>query len=256
MPYAASALALLLGFGVGWLVFARGVEQIAFTAANAAKQAELNADGQFDPGSVVPVGEKYGVTVWRATSGEGESECLILTHGDLDGRACVPREDFELNGVYAYIDVPREDEETTDQISAGVVHGLDDQPVIVVQSWMSYATNDWRSQYTEDELVVADRLVAGGYQGESLQILGYDGETPVWMDWSGAELCVIVALPDRIQDACGDLDADAVALPVDAGDGTVTTYLVTQSETRGPMLTIERDRTASLDDKTGRPEGD
>ncbi|MGW8481850.1 hypothetical protein ACWGJP_01830 [Microbacterium sp. NPDC055903] len=255
-PYAASALALALGIGIGWLVFARGAEHIALSADTAAKQAELETGGRFDPGSIQPLGERYGATIWEATADDGAARCVIITHGEDQGSQCAPLEDFETTGVFASVTPSDEESGATVQISAAIGPQLGGGTAAIVQKYDMDETWDWRSQYSEAELAIVDQLEEQGYDGAMLQIVGYDGDTPVWMQWTGEGNCVMVVVSDGVTEACADAMTDPVSLTVNDADGATTTYLLTQTEMRGPLLTIERGAPVSLDDKTGEAEGD
>ncbi len=245
VPFAASALALVIGFGAGWLIFAGGAQAIALDAATAGQQATLNADDRFDAGSVVLVGVDDDLTIWQASGGEGATQCVILTRGDEDAVGCVPIEEFDDTGVNAVL---FGDEE---QISAGLMLALDGRIAAFVQRYEVGGAWDWRSQYTDDELVVVDRLIAQGYDGEMLQLIGYDGETPVWFQWKDNGSCVILSTPDRTGEACAADLSDPVALSAPGPDGSTTTYVVVQSGSRGPLLTIERGPAAASEEASG-----
>ena len=62
----AAAALLAVGLGVGWGIWGWDGHQFALAAAHGEERAELEASGDFDPGTVVPVAEQHGVVVWQA----------------------------------------------------------------------------------------------------------------------------------------------------------------------------------------------
>ncbi|WP_460797164.1 hypothetical protein [Microbacterium sp. GXF0217] len=258
-PYAAVGLVLLIGFGIGFVVFGQSVlRSVALSLAVGAEQVALEADGDYDPGSITPLGQSHGATIWRATRDEGEEQCLLLTLDEQSESNCVPSEQFgqQNGGLYASLNMSAGEGDDASELSVSVVRDIHGDLVVVAQVYDPNESWDWRSQYTEEELAIVDRIESEtGISGESLQLVGYDGDRPVWQDYSGSSACVIVAVVGSVERACAD-DANAtVVLEIANPDGTVTGYRVTMSDRRGPMLTIERESSAgtdaAIDDKTG-----
>ncbi|WP_406246330.1 hypothetical protein ACI7YT_14395 [Microbacterium sp. M] len=258
-PYAAVGLALLIGFGVGLAVFGQAVMQsVALSLAAGAEQAELEAEGSYDPGSITPLGQSHGATIWHATRDEGKNHCLVITLEDRIEPACVPGDQLSQpgGGLYASMNLPADGDGDVSGLNVTVIRDINDDLAVVAHVWDSNDVWDWRSQYSEDELAIVDRIESEtGVGGEFLQIVGYDGDRPVWQEFSGPSACVIVAVVGSVERACAQDASSPVVLEVANPDGTSTSYRVTTSDTRGPTLTIERASApgmdAAIDDRTG-----
>lgn len=258
-PYAAVGLVLLIGFGIGFVVFGQSVmRSIALSLAVGAEQVQLEAEGDYDPGSITPLGQSHGATVWHATRGEGKNHCLVITLEDRVEPACVPGDQLNQpgGGLYASMDLPPDDDGGVSGLNVTVTRDIDGELAVVAQVWDSYDVWDWRAQYTEDELAIVDRIESEtGVAGEFLQIVGYDGDRPVWQEFSSTRACVIVAVVGSVERACADEASAPAVLEIANPDGTSTRYHVTTSDTRGPTLTIERGSApgadAAIDDRTG-----
>ncbi|MGF6823940.1 hypothetical protein M2317_002865 [Microbacterium sp. ZKA21] len=258
-PYAAVGLVLLLGFGIGFVVFGQSIiRSMALSLAVGAEQVRLEAEADFDPGSITALGQAHGATIWHATRDEGENQCLLLTIDERNESACVPNDQFDQlgGGLYASMSLPADDDGDVSGLNVTVVRDVDGRLAVVAQVWSPDEMWDWRSQYSEDELAIIDRIESEtGVGGEFLQIVGYDDDRPVWQEFSGPSGCVIVATVGSVERACAEDASAPIVLEVVGPDGTATRYHVTASDTRGPMLTIERVTAAApdgvIDDTTG-----
>ncbi|WP_336645827.1 hypothetical protein [Microbacterium sp. USHLN186] len=256
-----AAVALVLGLGVGWLLFQRGDATPAMTAEQTEVMVELEKTKTFDAGSVVFVGERYGVSAWRATAQDGAQNCLALHVDDRQQHNCMPPPDGEetfpqpvnasigsADGKWMYWAMIAED--------------LSGREHVLIQRHGMGVEGDWTSEYTPDELIYAQTLVDRGVEPGSLYIVGYDGQTPVFLSQFD-ERCVYVV--DResmdVAQACDASQGETLSLTV--GD---TVYQVQESGNRGPVLTILRTAPsvvcdvdsgycASVDDKTGEVGG-
>lgn len=258
-PYASVAFALLIGFCVGFAVFGQAaVQAVALSLAAGAEQAELETEGVYDPGSITPLDQVLGATIWHATRQDGDTQCLLLTAGDRSESTCIPTDQFDEQGagLHAAIALPADEEGDTSSLNVGVVRGLDGELDVTAQRMTWALTWDWRSQYTEDELSIIDRIEREtGIGGEALQIVGYDGDRPIWLEYIDSGKCVIVAVVDGVERACTQHADEDVTLEIAEGDGGVTRYHVAIPNLRGPTLTIERVPAPVLDpgidDRTG-----
>lgn len=263
LPAVLTVAALGVGLGLGWLLLGGGATAIALSLSTAGARAELEEDGRFDAGSIVPLEEKYGTIIWYATAEDGRQECLIMTIEDRESRNCGYVEDMEQAAaqLYASIEVDGEDPDAPAVISAMLLRDGAGSPTLYVQKEEAQLPWDWRSQYSDEELVIAEALVAEGRSGESLQIVGYDGDTPIWLDWTSGETCILAVIDTVVTQECGAPGDDLALVVPSADDGdAVTTYIVAQHDSRGPMLTIEKSIPADslvqdgVDDKTGESE--
>ncbi len=234
-----AGLAVLLGFGGGWLAFARGDGAPAMSEKQQEVWTRIEASGTYDPGSVQLVGDKYGVSVWEATKNGSTTDCLILTRGDDEKTGCVLPE--QADSAYYYgpqTGLEYRDGDDAYMLWATFVEDVSGERRVVVQRQSTSETWDWRSQYDEAELTTAEMLVAAGFDGEFLQIIGYDGEVPVWL-YESERTCLLVERAEGgIAEQCGTLMYDSE--PTLELEVPGATYSVHASSTRGYDLTIVR----------------
>ncbi|MBO0981746.1 anti-sigma factor [Microbacterium sp. SD291] len=243
---AASALLLVIGVGAGWMLFGRGAIPVTLPAAQQDALAMLE-DGPFDDGSVTFVGEKHGVAVWQATTGDGVRECIVLTHGDEQASECRPNDEEPTTegfiGLSTSIDLEEDGE--TFSVWATIMPDITGQSVTLVQRSQSYS-GDWRDQYAEAEIAAVERLEAEGFDPFELYLAGYDGELAIWQGHLGATNCVLAVIGADVLRGCGDALEERLQLRI--GE---TLYEVVQTTNRGPMLTIIRG--AADPGETGAP---
>ncbi|MGF6823939.1 hypothetical protein M2317_002864 [Microbacterium sp. ZKA21] len=244
-PYAAVGIALLLGFGVGFAVFGQEVlRSVALSLSVGAERAELEARGEYDPGSITPLEQVREATIWHVTRDDGDTQCVLVTVEDRRERACTSTDQFDNHGagLYAGISLPADVESESSGLNVNVVRALDGDLDVAVQLWTP-GMWEWRSQYTEDELATLDRIEREtGISGESVELIGYDGDRPIWVEYLSTGTCIIAALDVTVERACADHpnDPETATLEVDVGDGWVTTYRLSAHDVRPLTLTIER----------------
>ncbi|MEV7631586.1 hypothetical protein AB0N64_04155 [Microbacterium sp. NPDC089318] len=264
-------VAVLLGVGLGWLAFGRGAGGHAMTDAQRATLVQLDSSDEFDPGSIEFVGAKHGVEAWYATKDLDEDECLVLVAADETAAAaedrrtsCQKTDEPDTFGLQANLELTVDGERV--MIWAVLLDDADGERVTVIQREVlaDDGTYDWRSQYSGPELVIAEFLDASGYDGDSLQLIGWDDTTPVWMTFDGAKFCMLVAEPTAlIGEACASFDSAAggrLDLSTDRG-----VYQLNLTQNVDPTLTIIRTRDSvvcdvdsgycGVDDKTGETSG-
>ncbi|MDP3953096.1 hypothetical protein [Microbacterium sp.] len=253
---AASAAILAIGLGTGWGIWGWDARTFALAAAHADQRTEIEASEDFDPGTVIPVAEQHGVVVWRADRSDGDEVCVIVTTASQTQSGCAKREDLGNSAwTNAMITVPEGEEKAGQQLSAALITTPAGELVPIIQVW-DQNSSGWESQYSEEELAQLRRIEAAGYQGGSLGIIGYDGDTVVWSSWEPG-FCVIAAADDGLVEACADDAQSEIDLTLAViVDGVPTEYVVHQSEMRGPQLTVIRHPDAvkvEVDPETGDP---
>ncbi|WP_353114287.1 hypothetical protein [Microbacterium sp.] len=192
--------ALLVGLGIGWAAFGRD-GGTPMTAAQHEVWKNLEASGDYDAGSVQFAGEKYEVAAWQGTKNNGEMRCIILTTGEggNNSQDCQPAESVK-NGYFgslnAQINTPESDgDQNPVQIMAVLATDAAGKTVLLMQRIDSAAMEfDWRSNFSGDELAYAEKLVDAGYKGESLNVVGYVEDAPIWMGDHGNRNCLVMAL--------------------------------------------------------------
>ena len=232
-PVAIAAVAvLLLGVGVGWFAFGRSVAAaVELTAAQQGWQDDLVSSGVYDAGSIRALAVEEGAGVWTATTGDGERVCLILSTGDVTQPRCDRRETAVQAGLYGSIAVKGADDRRR-QLSVQMLFTAAGEPAIAVSAYDYDPSVGGITYANEQESNTAKRLVDEGFEANSLWVVGYDGDVPVWTgvqtdtqnqclihDGSTAESPVICADPETMQDQS---TSTLVLNVVDAETGAVT----------------------------------
>lgn len=242
----AASVALIVGLGVGWGIWGWNVDAYALASAHSEQRAQLEASDDFDRGTVAPLAEQYGVVVWQAERSDGEQVCVIVTGPDeAVQHGCTPSEQMK-DSVWpnATMTVPEGQKKAGQQLVAGLIPTMTGELAPYIQVWDQNAS-DWESQYDDNELEQLREIAEAGYDGRMLSIIGYDGETAVWTNWTGNGYCIIAVVDDGPLEACAEDTESDITLIVSVG-GVPTEYLVQQSEMRGPQLTIVRHPDATI----------
>lgn len=229
-------IALLLGFGGAWLVLGRDSTP-AMTSEQAKAMAEIEKTARFDPGSVVYLGEKYDASVWRATSEGGERICLAIQVGDRDQYQCTPPPDDDTAFAEPVgVSVSHADDEGDWSYWATLLNDISGREVVIIQRHDMSAAYGWESQYTDEELRQVRMLEAEGILPSYLQIIGYDGDVPVFISQDG-RTCIHVVDPasNAVVQSCEPSDDGVYTLRVNGA-----TYEVRESSMHGPVLTVVR----------------
>jgi len=241
--------ALVLGVGVGWLSAPRAVQAAPTMTAEQQKiDAEIVASGDFDAESVRFRGEKDGAAIWSAT--QKEKPCVVLSVDGQRSTGCVSGERPDGGIDFPVAQVQTQDGDTRTSFTAYLIPTLSGEWAPVVDS-MAMTASDWQAQYTPEELELLDILEKDGLNGSDLEILGYDGDIPVWSTY-GPERCLAAVDPDTstVQQHCTDRDAEST-LEIALGDSI---YQAVWSDRRGTSLTILKQATSSqvtCDTETG-----
>jgi hypothetical protein len=234
----ALACALLIGLGAGWLLFGHDGAP-AMTAAQQKAWTEFEASGKYDAGSIRMVGEKYGVTAWYATKKDLDLECIMLTPAPTDtvGCAATPDSKKDDEGYWGQLSVQLElDKPKGAMVQAAIVRDTRGEPVAVLDRWNPGPEADWTNMFHGPELDIAKVIVKEtGADGNYLRIIGYDDDTPIWLD-QGPESCIYIAdLKSVTTKECG-LDFTTVgAMTRIETPGTAYVMRVTDN---GPVVTV------------------
>jgi len=249
-------VAVLLGVGIGWLGFGRATGGHAMTDAQRATLVQLDSSNEFDPGSIEFVGAKHGVEAWYATKDLDENECLVLVADetaagaeDAQTTACQKTGASDTFGLQTNLELTVDGERV--MIWAVLLDDTDGDRVTVIQREVlaDAGTYDWRSQYSGPELDIAEFLDASGYDGDSLQLIGWDDTTPVWMTFDGSEVCMLVAEPTAlIGEACAEFDS-AVGSRIEMSTARGV-YQLNLTQNVDPRLTIIRTPDSIICDMT------
>ncbi|GAA3930298.1 hypothetical protein [Microbacterium soli] len=235
-----AVVALVLGLGIARLVFSpeapAGPPEM--TAAQQQLQGELDAQGDFDPGSLAFAGEKQGAAVWTAAR-DGD-RCVVMVVGEEHGIQCDDPERGSFgNGIIA-TQVERATDDAVTYYTAYLARVVSGEWAVMLERWDMGPETAWIHQYSDQERALLRVLEDEGFGLRNLSIVGYDGDLPVFVS-TGDEQCVAVVDPDT-------LVADRSCSPSREGttlaEGTVelghghSLYSVTWTRWRGPILTI------------------
>ena len=229
-------VALLLGFGGGWLLLNRS-DTPAMDAAQASALAEIEKMGRFDPGSIVYLGEKYDASVWRATSEDGAKTCLAISVADQNRFECmVPPEGETPFAQPIGVSIDHADGDHHWSYWATLIDDISGRETLFIQRHDMSAGMDWESQFTEEELAQIEKIAAQGVDPQYMQVVGYDAEVPVFIS-QGMKTCVYVVDPEggAVIESCEPTDAGVFVLSLRG-----TMYEVRETQSRGPMLTVVR----------------
>ena len=206
----ASMLLLVLGLGAGWALFAPRHDEIPLSDAEIQRRAELESQGEYDPGSVRPIGRDDDALVWFASKSEPDRVCLVLDVDKYSQSQCVVPEDDGTYSISVAVSVPRpaktEDVVDDESIAAYAMPAVSGEPLVAIQRWTMSQT--YLSQFEGDERTRADALQDEGFALPSLSIAGYFRDEPVWVaertneSGEGTEQCLIVDAVD--QTTCSD----------------------------------------------------
>lgn len=247
--FAIGAVVVLgLGAGAGWLLAQQpSGTVIALDPEQQEWQEAMAAQEDFDAGSVRAAGIEGDAVIWVATKQQGEWTCLVIGTGENVNPVCNPTESVESMGLYAAAEV-EVDDQLTRQISAQLFLTLDGDPAISSYSYIFAPSDNGTTYANEREVEIAEGLAAQGYDSGSIQLIGYDGDTPIWTarETGTGDSCLIISGEDAAQGfACDDVDNLAkpgatIAMAIfDGESGTSTRY--EYSVSGAPHLVITHD---------------
>lgn len=245
-PVAIATVALLvIGLGIGWLAFGRsGVSPVALTAEQQQWQNDLTVAGLYDSGSIRALAVEEGVVIWAATKDEQARTCLILRAEGVTQPSCDRTEVVAETGIYGGITVRAAGDQHR-QLSVQMLLTAAGDPAVAISTYDYDPGVSGITYANEEESQAAERLIAEGFDGNSLWVVGYDGDVPVWTavqtdsqhpcliyDGSTPETPIICADPETMQDQTSSL----VLNVVDSATGAVT-HLELASN-RGPAYLV------------------
>ncbi|MEV7618563.1 hypothetical protein AB0N59_00330 [Microbacterium sp. NPDC089321] len=231
-------VALLVGFGGGWVLLSRS-DAPAMNAAQASALAEIEKTGRFDPGSIVYLGEKYDASVWRATSEDGAKTCLAISVADQNRFECMVPPEPDGEAPFAQpigVSIDHAEGEHHWSYWATLIDDVAGRETLLVQRHDMSAGMDWTSQFTDEERAQIEKIAEQGVDSRYIQIVGYDGEVPVFISQE-MKTCVYVVDPEggAVIESCEPTDEGVFLLSRGS-----TVYEVRETPSRGPVLTVVR----------------
>lgn len=244
----AGVVLLALGLGLGWALFTPHARGIPLTAAQHERQRVLTENSDFDPGSLIGVGEDDDALVWYGTKNEGELACIVIDVGDLSETQCQTSDEMSPFGLNASVMLPPEagSEESFDfaTVNGTVMFSTQGEPVAIIQRWTS--DDSMLGQFTGDERARAEELLDQGLLA-NLSIVGYFGDAPVWVAnrWTNdrePDTCIIVDGAEGEQQCLPmseAIDTGVTVLVFDEGStASASAITVAYTATQTPYLTI------------------
>lgn len=227
--------AILAGLAFGRFVLGSAADAVALDAAQQKTWAQLEASDKYTPGSVSLLGSKYGVDLWQVHRTETDVECMVLTHAEAQTESCGLLEPDQGDTFHtAALDYMEDGVDYS--VYASVARDILGNPISVLQRYANEEW-DWRSMYSDAELMTVHVLETAGFDGESLSIIGYDGDIPVWV-YQNERYCLMVVRDGVVAQQCAESGADSSqTLTLDASDAE---YTLQPGERRGPALVITR----------------
>lgn len=255
--------ALIVGVAVG-VSIAVGLRPGAVPSATSAPivltpdqeewQDDLSRDAGYDPGSLHAVSVQEDVVVWGATKHGGGATCMLIGNRDSAGASCRPTELVQQSGLS--LTLTRVGEQKAGRITGEMLLSLRGDPAVSLRLFR-YDTDieGLATSYgSPDEERFAAALVGDGFRRSSVQIVGYDGDNPIWravrID-DGSRCLVYSVLPLQSWAQCTtDAEQDLTVERTDERTDLTTGVVWTETSGPGPQLTITTSE--SVDDGVRR----
>jgi hypothetical protein len=208
---AGAAAVLVVGVGLGWLLFGRDPgPAIPITAEQQARGVQLAEEGEFDAGSMIPVAEDDEVLIWMSTQKDGETTCLVLDDGENSAKSCDATDRLSDVGLHGMLTLAsgEESEDGEEVLSASMILSHDGQPMVHTLRGNSGGV-DFLEQFTDaEQRAMAERLLDDGFDDWSPMIAGYDGDVPIWVGTRefGQEVCLYYGDDAEAPSACGSIE--------------------------------------------------
>lgn len=264
---AASAALLVIGLGAGWALFGQSGDAVALTSEQQQRRAELQAEGEFDPGSLRAIGQDEDVLLWYATKEQGATICITLDAAGKSADQCQPASEIENGnaiGLSANITAPGDGTESPEDIWASAARTMNGEVVGIIQRWRA-DQNSWLSQFQGDERERAEELIDEGFEEYSFSVVGYFRDAPVWraqrFENDDIQDCLIVDAVEGVEcRASGDSQSsgdgiEARGVTVDESGSIAAEWSVRLAYTLNgtPYLVVSGDSAAAASEQTIGP---
>ncbi|MGH3692155.1 MAG: hypothetical protein ACRDT7_18615, partial [Microbacterium sp.] len=242
------AALVVVGVGLGWMVFGRsGPAPVALSAQQQEWQGALLAGGMYDQGSLRALAVEQGAVIWAATKNDGENTCLLVGTSASALPNCELTETVAKTGLFGAVTL-ESNGETRRELNVQMMFTASGEPAVAarIEEYGSGTTNGVTYANAE-EAEKAKRIAAQGFEINSLWVVGYDGEVPVWtgMEVKDFQTCLIYDGSDeQFPRVCADAltmqeqGATLVLNVVDEGSGEVTRLELPTSSNGNTSLMI------------------
>jgi len=247
----AVAVLLVVGVGCGWMLFGRsGTASVALTAQQQEWQSALIAGGRYDQGSLRALAVEQGAVIWAATKDDGESTCLLVATSPSALPTCERTETVERTGLFGAVTLESKDE-IRRELNVQLMFAPSGEPAVAVHtSEYGPGTTNGVIYENAEEAEKAKRIAGQGFEINSLWVIGYDGEVPVWtgMELEGFQTCLIYdGSNDRFPRVCADAltmqeqGATLVLNVLDDASGELVRLELPTASNGNSSLTIRRE---------------
>ena len=197
-PLPAGAALLLVGLGAGWAIAeSRHTPASVAVAAEQQERGEQIAPEGADPGSLIALGERGEVVAWYVTKDAGNLTCLILDGGgDEVDTSCGTDASLASLPLSSLVEVETGSGEDLDVTYATLTFSPDQRPAVILDGYRSQVRSADLYANAEEADIAAD-LREAGYRADSIYVLGYHGDTPLWSARRGVrDACLVYVQPD------------------------------------------------------------
>lgn len=249
------------GMLLGWSLAAEPHgDRIRVSAAEEQRRDAFYDSGSFDSGSILALGRDGQTVAWSATRTDGEMICLIVDDDTAKGTNCLPREEYELSGIWTSY-TPGDAAEEGEMVHAQLFRDLEGIPRAQLQR-VPVPIDSYLNNFDHDDRLTAEWLLSQGADERSGEIAGRVGEDPIWLATrqSGQQLCLLYAPnPPVARAACAayaDIGDEGLSVwvspdqPADAGavmadQSTIRQIqVIPDNQRRTPIMIRELPRSA------------
>ncbi|PQZ54085.1 MULTISPECIES: hypothetical protein [unclassified Microbacterium] len=245
-----AAALVVVGAGVGWMLFGRsGPAPVALSAQQQEWQGALLAGDLYDQGSVRALAVEQGAVIWTATKDDGERTCLLVAKSASALPNCELTETVEKTGLFGAVTLESSDE-VRRELNVQMMFTASGEPAVAARTEeYGPGTTNGVMYANAEEAEKAKRIAAQGFEINSLWVIGYDGEVPVWtgMEVKGFQTCLIYDGSDeQFPRVCADAltmqeqSATLVLNVVDDESGDVTRLELPTASNGSSSLMVTR----------------
>lgn len=232
---AAVATLVLVGIGLGWALFGRsGATAVALSPQQQEWQSALVAGGDYDRGSLRALAVEEGAVIWVATKDDAEITCLLVATSPSALPSCERTETVDRIGLFGAVTLESK-AQTRRELNVQMMFTASGEPAVAAHvTEFGPGTTNGMTWANVDEAERATRIAEQGFQINSLWIVGYDGDVPVWTgaELDGSQTCLIY---DGSDDAFPRVCADALTMQ----EQSATLVLNVVDEASGEVVRLE-----------------
>ncbi|MGO4489785.1 hypothetical protein [Microbacterium sp. 2RAF4] len=236
LPLAAAVATLVLvGVGLGWALSGGSAPAtVALSSEQQEWQSALLASGNYDRGSLRALAVEEGAVIWVATRDAAAITCLLVATSPSALPSCERTETVGKTGLFGAVTLESK-AETRRELNVQMVFTASGVPAVAANvAEFGPGTTNGMTWANADEAEKATRIADQGFQINSLWVVGYDGDVPVWtgMELDGFQTCLIY---DGSDVAFPRVCADALTMQ----EQSATLVLNVVDDTSGEVVRLE-----------------